>query len=90
MKRTGAEIGGAGADFRDRAGARSRAIEMPPTANAVITSAGATLGAGVIRPDLLLNESPSSAGLNLYYIPDSPAASIAVGDWVLSSFKASG
>ncbi|PYU94378.1 MAG: hypothetical protein DMG25_06885 [Acidobacteria bacterium] len=62
MKRTGAEIGGAGADLRDRAGARSRAIEMPPTANAVITSAGATLGAGVIRPDLLLNESPSSAG----------------------------
>ena len=53
---------------------------MPPTANAVITSAGATLGAGVVRGELFPNEYSSSAGLTLYYIPDSLAASIAVGD----------
>src|SRR5439155_1015345 len=85
VKRTGSEIGGPGADFTDRAVARSRAIEMPPNAKAATINAGATLGAGAVRGDLFPNEYSSLARLSLYYIPDSLAASTAVGDcWYFS------
>src|SRR5439155_26731590 len=78
VKRTGTEIGGPGADFTDRAGARSRAIERPHQAKPAIINARATLGAGAVRGDLFPNEYSSSARLSLYYIPESLAASIAV------------
>ena len=47
---------------------------------AATINAGATLGAGAVRGDLFPNEYSSLARLSLYYIPDSLAASIAVGD----------